>query len=87
MLMKVFNKGQVVIPSSIRKKLRLHVGDLLDVAVDEGSSSIILTKHDRPQSEELAGSLSEYGEGKKVPSRQAMQEALKAGLLDAETPD
>ncbi|MBT4087134.1 MAG: AbrB/MazE/SpoVT family DNA-binding domain-containing protein, partial [Deltaproteobacteria bacterium] len=31
MLMKVFNKGQIVIPISIRKALGVEPGDMMDV--------------------------------------------------------
>lgn len=33
--MKIHNKGHVVIPSEIRKKFDLDVGDQMDVVVDE----------------------------------------------------
>ncbi len=35
MKMKIHNKGQVVIPSEIRKKFDLDVGDQMDVVVDD----------------------------------------------------
>jgi AbrB family looped-hinge helix DNA binding protein len=40
MLMKVFNKGQVVIPSHIRKDLGIKIGDILDVAVDKEANAL-----------------------------------------------
>ncbi len=30
MLMKVFNKGQIVIPAAVRRKLKIEIGDMLD---------------------------------------------------------
>ena len=87
MLMKVLDEGQVAIPASIRKKLRLEAGDLLDVTSDEENNSIVLRRNERSRPEELASSLSQCAEGKKSPSRRAMQDALREGLLGGQTSD
>ena len=60
MLMKVFNKGQVVIPSHILKDLGIEIGGILDVAVDKEAKCISLRKLDELVSDKLAGSLSKY---------------------------
>jgi AbrB family looped-hinge helix DNA binding protein len=81
MLMKVFNKGQVVIPSAMRKKLKLEVGDLLDVSLDESENALVLTKLKQSLSSELAGSFAKHAEGKPFPTKSQMEEALRKGLI------
>jgi AbrB family looped-hinge helix DNA binding protein len=41
MLTKLSTKGQVVVPDSVRRRLGLHPGDILEVGVENGS--IVLT--------------------------------------------
>ena len=79
MLMKVFNKGQVVIPAAIRKQLKLHVGDMLDVNFDTDRACIELTKAES-NTEQIAGSLASFAKGKTFPSRKQMHDALAKGL-------
>ena len=80
MLMKVFNKGQVVIPAEIRRALGIHVGDRLEVNIDREHRSIALHKPAEPGARALAGALSAYALGKPLPSRREMQDALAKGL-------
>ena len=44
MLMKVFNKGQIVIPVKIRKELGISIGDKLEVPIDKKHKSIEINK-------------------------------------------
>jgi len=80
MLMKVFNKGQVVIPAAIRSALGIDLGDMLDVRVDRKHKSVELRKMETSDAEALAGSLGKYGKRKKLPSRRSMNVALQRGL-------
>jgi len=48
-------KGQVVIPSSVRKKLGIKAGTRIQVEVDEASSKIILTPITREYIKSMAG--------------------------------
>ena len=48
-------KGQIVIPSKVRRKLGLKEGTRVQVDVDEGSHSIILTPITREYVEGLRG--------------------------------
>ena len=48
-------KGQVVIPSSVRRKLGIKTGTRIQVEVDEGKSQIILTPITREYIKSLAG--------------------------------
>jgi AbrB family looped-hinge helix DNA binding protein len=78
--MKVFNKGQIVIPAAIRKTLGVEPGDMMDVIVDNKERCIKLTKPKINLSSELAGSLSSYKKGKAFPSKKEMRKALAKRL-------
>jgi AbrB family looped-hinge helix DNA binding protein len=80
MRMKVFNKGQVVIPAGIRRQLGIDIGDLLEVCVNRKRKAVELRKTETFESDALAGCLSKYEAGKKLPSRKAMDEILRRGL-------
>ncbi len=80
MLMKVFNKGQIVIPIAIRKALGVEPGDMIDVSIDKQEQCIKMKKPDKLISSELAGSLAKFNKGKKVPSKNEMRKALAEGL-------
>ena len=82
MRMKVFNKGQVVIPAEIRKALGIKPGDSMEVSFDLEHRSIVLCKPQKDESQALAGSLSAYAQGKKFPSRKEMQKALEQGMTN-----
>ena len=81
MLMKVFNKGQVVIPVAIRKEMGIEIGDMLDVVVDGKEKCLKLKKAGDMKSQKLAGSLSKYKRRKKFPSRKEMKKALEEGIV------
>ncbi len=81
MLMKVFNKGQVVIPVEIRKWMGVSIGDMLNVMLDKKHKRLELRKLERLESDALAGSLSKYAKTKKMPARNIMHNALRKGIL------
>ena len=80
MLMKVFNKGQIVIPSEIRRAFGIRVGDRLEVEVDREHRTIALHKPEQRGSQLLAGALSAYAREKPFPTRREMEGALAKGL-------
>jgi AbrB family looped-hinge helix DNA binding protein len=82
MLMKVHNKGQVVIPAHIREQLGIEIGDVLEVEVMPEAGKIELRRSEQSKAMALAGSLSQYARGKGFPSRGKMVDALRTGLLD-----
>ena len=82
MIMKVFNKGQIVIPVSIRRALDIDPGDMLDVRIDEEHQSVELRKTEEFETEKLAGSLAKYGEQKRFPSREEMNAVFRKGMSD-----
>lgn len=81
MLMKVHNKGQVVIPAHVRRQLGIDVGDVLEVEVIAEEGKIELRRPQQRQALALAGSLEAYARGKSFPSRRQMTEALRRGLV------
>lgn len=81
MIMKIHNKGQVVIPAHIRKMLGIDVGDVLEVEVlpEEGKIELRVPAEGRARA--LAGSLRAYGRDKPFPSEHEISEALAKGLV------
>ncbi|HEX9691957.1 MAG TPA: AbrB/MazE/SpoVT family DNA-binding domain-containing protein [Gemmatimonadales bacterium] len=82
MLMKVHRKGQVVIPAGLRKQLGIDVGDVLEVEVIPDEGKIELRRPSPARAAALAGSLRQYGRGKRFPSERRIKEALRSGLTD-----
>jgi AbrB family looped-hinge helix DNA binding protein len=80
MLMKVFNKGQVVIPAEIRRNLGISIGDMLDVAIDSKHRTVQLKPRGSMAAPALAGSLSRYSKHRRVPTKHQMATALRKGL-------
>ncbi len=78
--MKIFNKGQVVIPAELRRQLDIMPGDLLDVELSDDHKSIILRKSSGSTAAKLAGSLSRYAKGKRHPSKKEMLSTLSSGM-------
>lgn len=81
MLMKVHNKGQVVIPAEIRRQLGIDIGDVLEVEVVPEEGKIELRRPSESRTRSLAGSLKKYASGKKFPSDRRISEALRRGLI------
>lgn len=81
MLMKIHNKGQVVIPTRIRHLLNLEVGDFLDVKFTMGRRHVRMSKPRRAKPSSLAGAFARYGRARSTfPSRREMHRALADGL-------
>ncbi len=81
MLMKVHNKGQVVIPAQVREQLGIDVGDVLEVEVLPQEGKIQLRRPSETRARSLAGSLKQYARGKRFPSDRRIAEALRRGLV------
>ena len=83
--MKVFPKGQIVIPVSLRKKYRIEIGDQLDViSKSEGILLKPLAKEQRGQSatERLFGIFSVYASKRQKPTKADIEKATEAGFID-----
>jgi AbrB family looped-hinge helix DNA binding protein len=81
MLMKVFSKGQVVIPIEIRKNLGIEPGDLIDVTLDYLNKRIELSPQESSTSASIAGSLARYKRHKQFPDKLSMGRILRKGLI------
>jgi AbrB family looped-hinge helix DNA binding protein len=83
MLMKVHNKGQVVIPCRVRRLLHIEIGDFVDIDLGTRKATLKMTKPRSNQSARLAGVFSQNKRHRKVfPNRAQMHEALAQGLAD-----
>lgn len=83
--MKVFPKGQVVIPVSLREKYHIDIGDQIDVISQ--SDGILLKplpkeKSQRSLTERLFGIFSGYAGGKSKPSKADIERATEAGFIE-----
>jgi AbrB family looped-hinge helix DNA binding protein len=81
MIMKVFNKGQVVIPASIRRGLGVGPGDMLDVSLDQNGEFLIMQPHSAGKAKKLAGSLSRFRKGRNIPDKKQISQILRKGLI------
>jgi AbrB family looped-hinge helix DNA binding protein len=79
MLMKVFNKGQVVVPADVRRQMDLHAGDMVNVEFNPENQCVELRKAEAC-SGKLAGSLASYAAKRAFPSREEMHSAFAKGM-------
>jgi AbrB family looped-hinge helix DNA binding protein len=82
--MKVFPKGQVVIPVSLRKRYNIDIGDQIDVI--PGSDGILLkpvTKEQAKKSftEQLFGMFGKYAEQKPIPDKTDIDKSTEAEFV------
>jgi len=75
MLMKVFNKGQIVIPAEYRHELGINIGDKLNFTIDKTTHEIKIRKPEY-KAKILAGSLKKYAIKKRYPSKDAIRKAM-----------
>ncbi len=80
MQMKVFSKGQVVIPAEIRRFLGIKPGDHVEIELDRERMAIEVYKPEQYEAQALAGSLSKYAADKTFPTKKEMDDALRKGL-------
>jgi AbrB family looped-hinge helix DNA binding protein len=83
--MKVFPKGQVVIPVSLRKKYQIDIGDRIDVI--SKSDGILLKplpkeKIQESLTEKLFGIFSGYVSGKSKITKADIDEATETGFTE-----
>ena len=79
--MKVFNKGQIVIPAAIRKEMGISIGDKLKLNIDKKHKIIEISKPSF-NSNNLAGSLHRYAKDISFPDKSEMRNALIMGLTE-----
>ena len=82
---KVFPKGQVVIPVSLRKKYRINIGDHIElVSTAEGIllKPAIKTKQNTYVTDRLFGIFSEYALKKQKHTKDDISKATEAGSTE-----
>jgi len=83
--MKVFPKGQVVIPVSLRKKYQIDIGDQIDV-ISESDGILLkpLPKEKSPRSltYQLFGIFKDYASGKSKPTKADIKKATETGFTE-----
>ena len=83
--MKVFPKGQVVIPVSLRKKYHIEIGDHIN-AIPESDGihlkPIPRETDKRSSTEHLFGIFSTYAAGKPSPKKEDIQKAVETGFTE-----
>ena len=77
---KVFNKGQVVIPVSLRKKYGIKIGEKVDVIEEKDGIKIIPIKEDL-SIEKLQGILNKYKK-KKVLTEKKIEKSTEEGFTE-----
>jgi len=86
--MKVFPKGQVVIPVSLRKKYHIDIGDQIDlISAPDGILLKPLPKKtgQRSLTEQLFGIFSSYASGKSKPTKADIDKATETGFAEGWT--
>lgn len=83
--MKVFPKGQVIIPAELRRKYNINIGDRIEFITSQ--DGILLkpsrqkTNH-RSSTDELFGMLRKYVKKMSLPEEDEINEATESGFLE-----
>ena len=83
--MKIFPKGQVVIPASLRKKYRIDIGEQIDViSTPDGILLKPLPKKERQKSltGRLFGIFNSYASGKSELTERDIKKATATGFIE-----
>lgn len=86
--MKVFPKGQVIIPVELRRKYNINIGDRIEfITFQDG----ILLKPSRQKTthksstDQLYGILSGYAKNKKIPEKETVNKSTESGFAEGWT--
>ena len=86
--MKVFPKGQVIIPVELRRKYNINIGDRIEfITFQDGillKPSRQKTKH-QSSTDELYGILRGYAKNEKIPEKETVNEATESGFAEGWT--
>jgi AbrB family looped-hinge helix DNA binding protein len=83
--MKVFPKGQVIIPVELRRKYNINIGDRIEFSIMQDG---ILIKPSRDKADDssltdkLYGMFSGYARGKAVPNKKTINAATESGFVE-----
>lgn len=83
--MKIFPKGQVVIPIALRKKYNINIGDQIDVIPE--SNGILLkpvtkSMNDKSLTDRLFGIFKSYATGKPKLTKADIKKAIEKGFTE-----
>lgn len=86
--MKVFPKGQVIIPVELRRKYNINIGDRIEFITSQ--DGILLKPSmqkpgDRSLTDELFGVLHSYAQNKEFPGDEAISETTESGFANGWT--
>ena len=79
MLMKVFNKGQIVIPAPIRREFGISIGDNLEVKIEKDG---IFIRKPVYKAKKLAGSFHKYAKNVPFPTEKEIQNAFSEAIIE-----
>jgi AbrB family looped-hinge helix DNA binding protein len=82
--MKVFNKGQIVIPVALRKKYHIEIGDRVDfISKADGIFLKPVPKNEKEKSltDSLFGMFGKYAKGKQKLKKADINRATEAGFI------
>lgn len=84
--MKIFTKGQVVIPVHLRKKYHIEIGDYVEVSSETEGILIKPSNHGKKEkvflTDQLFGIFKKYSSNKETPSRDDLTYATEEGFLE-----
>lgn len=79
MLVKVFNKGQIVIPSLLRKAFGIKIGEKVNLVVEKDGIKIVPVRK-KVDAKDLAGVFHKYAKGKKIPTEKEIEDITEKEL-------
>ena len=83
--MKVFQKGQVVIPISLRKKYQIEIGDQIEIIPESDGillKSISKGETNKSLTDRLFGIFSTYAASKQALRKKDIQKAMHKGFIE-----
>jgi AbrB family looped-hinge helix DNA binding protein len=83
--MKIFPKGQVVIPVSLRRKYQIDIGDQIDVVAEKDGIMLKPLPNSESKSsltERLFGIFSTYAHGQAAPTKKDITQATESGFSE-----
>jgi AbrB family looped-hinge helix DNA binding protein len=86
--MKVFPKGQVIIPVDLRRKYNINIGDRIEFVTSQDGILLKPSKQkpsDRSLTDELFGVLNHYAQNKAFPGKEAISEITETGFANGWT--
>jgi AbrB family looped-hinge helix DNA binding protein len=83
--MKVFPKGQVIIPVDLRRMYNINIGDRIEFVTSQDGILLKPSKqkpYDRSKTDELYGMLRSYAKCKETPGKDAINAITESGFVE-----